>query len=94
MDFSSALLAVKYGRRIHRAGWDGNDMWVCLSPGFELPASAVFSRPIAKQIGDGVGSFRPYLMMYTAQGDFVPWFASQTDLLAEDWFEYQIPDND
>lgn len=27
----------------------------------------------------------PYIFMRTAQGDLVPWLASQTDLLAEDW---------
>jgi hypothetical protein len=27
----------------------------------------------------------PYLYMRTAQGDLVPWLASQTDLLAKDW---------
>lgn len=27
----------------------------------------------------------PYIYMYTAQGDLVPWLASQTDVLAEDW---------
>lgn len=27
----------------------------------------------------------PYIFMYTAQGDNVPWLASQTDMLAEDW---------
>lgn len=27
----------------------------------------------------------PYLFMRTVQGDFVPWLASQTDLLSEDW---------
>jgi len=27
----------------------------------------------------------PYLYMSTAQGDLVPWLASQTDILAEDW---------
>ena len=27
----------------------------------------------------------PYIYMKTAQGGFVPWLASQTDLLAEDW---------
>lgn len=27
----------------------------------------------------------PYIFMYTATGDLVPWLASQTDLLAEDW---------
>lgn len=27
----------------------------------------------------------PYVYMFTAQGDLVPWLASQTDILAEDW---------
>ena len=27
----------------------------------------------------------PYVYMYTAQGDLVPWLCSQTDLLAADW---------
>jgi uncharacterized protein DUF2829 len=32
---------------------------------------------------------RPYLYMSPADGELVPWVASQTDLLAEDW--YVIP---
>ena len=28
----------------------------------------------------------PYLWIRTVQGDRVPWLASQTDMLAEDWF--------
>jgi len=27
----------------------------------------------------------PYIYMSTAQGDLVPWLASQTDILAADW---------
>jgi hypothetical protein len=27
----------------------------------------------------------PYVYMFTAQGDLVPWLCSQTDLLAKDW---------
>lgn len=27
----------------------------------------------------------PYIFMKTADGQLVPWLASQTDLLAEDW---------
>jgi hypothetical protein len=27
----------------------------------------------------------PYIFMRTAQGDLVPWLASQSDMLAEDW---------
>lgn len=29
----------------------------------------------------------PYIYMRTAQGDLVPWLASQTDLLSDDWIE-------
>lgn len=29
---------------------------------------------------------RPYLFITTVQGDRVPWLASQTDLLAQDWY--------
>jgi len=28
---------------------------------------------------------RPYLYMYPVGGELVPWVASQTDLLADDW---------
>lgn len=27
----------------------------------------------------------PYVYMKTAQGDLVPWLASQTDILSDDW---------
>lgn len=29
----------------------------------------------------------PYMYMRTARGDLVPWVASQTDILADDWLE-------
>lgn len=29
----------------------------------------------------------PYIYIHTVQGDLVPWLASQTDILAEDWTE-------
>ena len=29
----------------------------------------------------------PYVYMKTVQGDLVPWVASQTDVLSEDWQE-------
>jgi len=35
---------------------------------------------------------RPYIFITTVSGDRVPWLASQTDLLAEDWTdEFTIP---
>ena len=29
----------------------------------------------------------PYIFIRTVQGDLVPWLASQTDMLADDWME-------
>jgi hypothetical protein len=29
----------------------------------------------------------PYIFIMTVQSDLVPWLASQTDMLANDWFE-------
>jgi len=38
------------------------------------------------QIPDGQSKMtRPYIFMSTVDGDLVPWVASQTDLLADDW---------
>lgn len=38
------------------------------------------------QIPDGHSKMtRPYIFMSTVEGDLVPWVASQTDLLADDW---------
>lgn len=31
----------------------------------------------------------PYIYLKTANGHLVPWLASQTDILADDWFEIE-----
>jgi hypothetical protein len=85
MDFSEALTACKAGNKIARSRWNGAGQWVALSPGFTLDRSRIFSPAIAEHVGEGVGDFAPYLMLHNAQGVFVPWLASQGDLLAEDW---------
>lgn len=41
---------------------------------------------IALQVPDAHSKMTlPYIYMSTAQGDLVPWLASQSDILAEDW---------
>jgi Protein of unknown function (DUF2829) len=85
MDFSEALAACKAGGKITRSGWNGADQWVAMSPGFELHADRIFSAPVKEHVGSGTGQFAPYLMIHNAQGVFVPWVASQGDLLAGDW---------
>lgn len=41
----------------------------------------------AKSIADedGMVNYGAYIAMKTAQGNVVPWLASQTDLLSDDW---------
>lgn len=88
MDFGDALVRLKDGYRITRNGWNGNGMWLTLSPGCEaLRPDRIWSEQIQDHanLHGGTASFRPYIMMLTAQGDFVPWVASQTDILADDW---------
>jgi hypothetical protein len=63
-----AITAVREGRKVQRAGWNGREMWVAL------------------QVPDANSKMqRPYLYMRDASGLLVPWLASQTDLLADDW---------
>lgn len=41
---------------------------------------------IALQLPDENSKMRkPYVYISPVDGEFVPWFASQTDLLADDW---------
>jgi hypothetical protein len=86
MDFGAALGALKAGRRMSRAGWNGKNMFVVYQKGY--PDGIAINANTAEATGIPQGTvctFRPYLMMRTADGEFVPWVASQTDLLAGDW---------
>lgn len=83
MDFGEAIRLLKDGKRVTRAGWNGPNMWVYYVPG------GVFSTatPAARAAFGDAAPYRPYLAMKTAQGDVAFWTASQSDVLAEDWFE-------
>lgn len=86
MDFGKALNALKEGKRVARAGWNGKNMFLLLVPG-STGLTVDEGRPLAKA-GIPIGTtfnYLPHIDMWTAQGDFVPWLASQTDMLAEDW---------
>ena len=87
-DFSEALRRVKGGKHIQREGWNGKGMFVVYQRGY--PDGIPINKNTAGAIGEPEGTvhkFLPYLIMRTAQAEFVPWLASQTDILAEDWGE-------
>lgn len=86
MDFGQALSALKAGSKVTRDGWNGRGMYVVHQPGYPDGIAINKNTAIATGIPQGtVCAFRPYLMMRTVDGEFVPWVASQTDLLADDW---------
>jgi hypothetical protein len=86
MDFSDALRAVKDGARIARSGWNGKDMFVVFQPGYPDGIGINANTAAATGISQGtVCVFRPYLMMRTVDGSFVPWVPSVSDVLADDW---------
>lgn len=85
MDFGQVVSGLKEGKRFAREGWNGKDMFVFLVPGSHF---TVNRPPLLGIYPEGTGiDYRPHIDMKTAQGDVVPWVASQSDLLAEDWSE-------
>jgi hypothetical protein len=86
MNFSEALSMVKSGSHIERAGWNGKGMFVFYQKAYPEGISANANTSQALGVPEGTTlKFLPYLMMRTADGSFVPWLASQTDILADDW---------
>lgn len=86
MDFGQALADLLAGHRLTRDGWNGRGMWIVLQAGYPDGIAINANTAAATGIAEGtICRFRPYLMMCTADGDFVPWVASQSDLLATDW---------
>lgn len=77
MTFGQALEAVKQGQKVQRMGWNGKGMYIMLQP--------VELSPQQKQ-GEWL-KIRSWIGMRTVDAEYVPWVASQTDLLAEDWVE-------
>ena len=79
MSFSEALPALKAGYKVCRSGWNGKGMWLKLIGSEDWTVSV-------NHLGDVVGLIGlPWIGMKTADDGFVPWLASQTDLLADDW---------
>lgn len=80
MNIGEAVAALKDGKRVARIGWNGKGMWLSIVEFDEWALRKhTQSMPPLKLVN------LPWVGMKTAQDTFVPWLASQTDLLAEDW---------
>lgn len=80
MNFGKAIELLKQGVRVARAGWNGKGMWL------EFVAADKWSTSIGPCHHAVPGAYRlPWIAMKTVDNGLVPWLASQTDMLAEDW---------
>ena len=76
-DFGWALAALKRGERVSGSGWNGKEMWLAY-----VRAGWSADHNVAAIVPE---STLPFIIMYTADKKFVPWLASQTDVLSDDW---------
>ena len=84
MTFGEAVEALKDGKKVARTGWNGKGMFLFLVPGSVFVIED--GRPLASAFEPGTPvQYQPHIDMKTAQDTVVPWLASQSDVLAEDW---------
>ena len=88
MNFGQAIEELKQGKKVARKGWNGNGIFI------ELQAPDTHSKMTQTYI------FIDTLGLQTSNPNApkgrVPWLASQTDMLAEDWqiVEQEITNDD
>ena len=92
MRFGEALAHARAGKKIARMGWNGKGMYVYMTKGQLLPVDAWEARMPSQELTEvekekGYVNIMPHLDMMSAQGTrIIGWLASQTDMLAFDWY--------
>lgn len=85
LSFGHALMVLKDGKKVARAGWNGKGMYLILVDGTK-DAKLTEGTPYAVATGGNIVTINPHIDMMTATGEMQPgWLASQTDMLANDW---------
>lgn len=75
MDFGKALENLKNGHKVCREGWNGKGMWLLMQRPDENSKMTLPYIYIEYPVGH----------VAYPNGSRVPWLASQTDMLADDW---------
>jgi len=69
LSFEKALTALKAEMWVTRTDWNGNGQRVCMMKGNK----------------DTMLISKPFLLLYNAQGEFIPWVPSMGDLFSNKW---------
>lgn len=83
LTFGLAIEAMKKGHKVCRSGWNGKGMYLFVVPGSHFKVNR---QPLLGTFPEGTSiEYQPHIDMKTAQDTVVPWLASQSDMLANDW---------
>ena len=91
MTFGLAIEALKLGKKVARAGWNGLGMWVTIAgpiAGTTIGHDKFWSPNNAQFAYDQPNSevtVRPYFTIKTSDDEIASWAPSVGDCLAEDW---------
>jgi hypothetical protein len=94
LTFGAAIEALKGGKRVSRAGWNGKGMYLWLLSEAVVPVEWI-KEPHLKEIAENSEEKTvhclPSIRMYTTNAHgrkavLTGWLASQTDMLSEDWY--------
>ena len=83
MTFGLAIEALKMGKKVARAGWNGKGMFIFLIPGSTFKVNRAPLLGIYPE-GTTIG-YRPHIDMKHANGDIGTWDCAIGDILGEDW---------
>jgi hypothetical protein len=85
LSFGHALIALKDGKKVARAGWNGKGMFLVLQPA-TVDAKLRDGSLYEQALKSNICTINAHIDMKTATGEMQPgWLASQTDMLANDW---------
>lgn len=85
LTFGLSIEAMKKGEKVARKGWNGKGMFIYYVPENFYPANGNKLGTMNGIFENDLVPYGAYIAMKTAQNNVVPWLASQTDVLAEDW---------
>lgn len=83
-NFGWAIAALKMGKKVARAGWNGKKQYIQLAMGISYRSA---SGEIVNCDHDAIGN-RAIAFVGTS-GVQMGWLASQADMLADDWYEVE-----
>ena len=92
MRFGEAIAHARTGKKIARMGWNGKGMYIYMTMGRLIPSDKWVARMPSQELTEaerkrGHVIVNPHLDMMNAQGErIIGWSATQTDMLADDWY--------